>query len=59
MGKTTCETCAHYVYDELSDCYFCAVQLDEDEMRRFLSGGSFDCSYWRSGDDYAIVRKQN
>ena len=33
MGKTACETCANYVYDELEDCYFCSVNLDEDEIR--------------------------
>ncbi len=55
---TSCETCANYQYDELMDCYFCTVNLDEDEMRRFLTEKSFACSYWRNGDDYAVVRKQ-
>ncbi|MBQ9915340.1 MAG: hypothetical protein IJO50_04260 [Clostridia bacterium] len=55
---TSCETCANYQYDELMDCYFCTVNLDEDEMRRFLTEKSFSCSYWRNGDDYAVVRKQ-
>ncbi len=59
MGKTSCETCANYQYDEFCDCYFCAVNLDEDEMHRFLTGSQFDCVYWRNGDDYAVVRKQN
>jgi len=58
MGQTSCETCGNYVYDELSDCYFCAVNLDEDEMRRFLTEKSFACSYWRSGDDYEVVKHQ-
>ncbi|MBE7048133.1 MAG: hypothetical protein E7393_01980 [Ruminococcaceae bacterium] len=58
MSHMTCETCGNYVYDELSDCYFCAVNLDEDEMHHFLSGASFACSYWRNGDDYEIVSKQ-
>lgn len=58
MAGTSCETCANYVYDELADCYYCAVQLDEDEMRHFLSGTAASCSYWRNGDDYEIVKKQ-
>lgn len=36
-GQTNCESCANYVYDEESDCYCCEVDLDEDEMYRFLS----------------------
>ncbi len=59
MSGTTCETCANYVYDELADCYFCTINLDEDEMRHFLSGATNSCSYWRNGDDYALVKKQN
>lgn len=58
MGNTPCETCANYVYDELADCYYCSVNLDEDEMRHFLTESSFHCSYWRNGDDYAVVAKQ-
>ncbi len=59
MASTSCETCANYQYDEICDCYFCTVNLDEDEMLRFLTGSSSDCAYWRNGDDYAVVRKQN
>ncbi|MBR6523388.1 MAG: hypothetical protein IKT39_02100 [Clostridia bacterium] len=58
MAKN-CETCAHYEYDEEWDCYICNVNLDEDEMMRFMSGNSFDCSYWQNGDEYDLVRKQN
>ena len=58
MASTSCETCANYVYDEFCDCYFCTVNLDEDEMLRFLNGSSANCNYWRNGDDYAVVKKQ-
>ncbi len=58
MAGTTCETCANFVYDELADCYFCSINLDEDEMRHFLSGTTSNCAYWRNGDDYAVVKKQ-
>lgn len=35
---TNCETCTNYVFDEDYDCYVCMVNLDEDEMYRFLQG---------------------
>ncbi len=56
--STNCETCAHYEYDEYFECYVCQIDLDEDEMQRFLSGSNFDCPYWQNGDEYAIVKKQ-
>lgn len=59
MAQNNCETCANYIYDETEDCYFCSVNLDEDEIQRFLTQSSFSCGYWRNGDDYAVVRKQN
>ena len=34
---TSCEMCAHFVYDELYGEYICQINLDEDEMSRFLS----------------------
>ena len=39
---TQCETCCFYNYDEEYDEYICDVDLDEDEMVRFLSGRG-DC----------------
>lgn len=56
---TNCETCANYEYDEYMDCFVCAVNLDEDDMQKFLSGANFDCVFWQNGDEYAIVKKQN
>lgn len=57
--KTNCECCANYLYDDEEDYYFCSMNLDEDEMMRFLTGSNYNCPYYRSDDDYAIVRKQN
>jgi hypothetical protein len=38
-GKmTNCDACVNYEYDEDYECYCCMVNLDEDEMYRFLSG---------------------
>jgi len=38
--------------------YICDVELDEDELGRFLSDSRYECPYYRNGDDYKIVRKQ-
>lgn len=54
-----CENCANYGYDDEYGCYVCDVDLDEDEMQRFLSYSDFNCPYYRNGDEYAVVRKQN
>lgn len=57
--RTNCEECAYYSYDEEYECYFCEISLDEDEMMRFMSGSFGECPYFRCGDEYQIVRKQN
>ena len=57
-GKTNCEDCANYVYDEDLEYYICTTNLDEDEMEKFIRGNFSDCSYYQSGDEYRIVRKQ-
>ena len=54
-----CEYCMYYEYDEWSECYTCCMNLDEDEMSRFISGNFKSCPYYRAGDEYSIVRKQN
>ncbi|SFB10409.1 hypothetical protein SAMN05216249_10974 [Acetitomaculum ruminis DSM 5522] len=59
MKKTSnCESCIYYVYDEEYESYSCEINLDEDEMYRFLSGTNSNCSYYRNNDDYRIARKQ-
>lgn len=58
MVKSNCDICINYGYDEESECYVCAVDLDEDEMLRFIMGNNKGCPYFRAGDDYTIVRKQ-
>jgi hypothetical protein len=52
------EHCAHYVYDEYGDYYYCDIDLDEDEMIRFMEGNTADCPYYDSDDEYEIVRHQ-
>ncbi len=55
---TNCEMCAHYVYNEEDDFYECLVNLDEDEMYRFMCSSVKDCPYFRLDDEYALARKQ-
>ena len=58
-GKMSiCDTCSNYQYDEDYEYYVCMVDLDEDEMSRFLSGGNFECAFYQQEDEYGIVRKQ-
>lgn len=57
--KTNCESCYHYLYDEDYDCYTCQMDLDEDEMEKFMSGSFHHCPYYQYNDEYLIVRKQN
>ncbi|MBQ8905745.1 MAG: hypothetical protein IJY85_05185 [Ruminococcus sp.] len=53
-----CEMCVNYVYDEDYECYQCLVNLDEDELGRFLSGNCDGCPYFRLDDEYGVVRHQ-
>ena len=53
-----CDNCAYYVYDEDYDCYECEINLDEDEMEKFLSYSDFECPYYNPYDEYKIVNKQ-
>ena len=43
--SANCEECVYY-------------DLDEDEMERFLRGGTRDCPFYRPGDDYRTARRQ-
>ena len=53
-----CEYCVNYSYDDDYECYTCEVNLDEDEMGRFLRGTVSACPYYQSDDEYRIVRRQ-
>ena len=53
-----CETCANYCYDEEYEEYHCDVNMDEDDLARFLSSKRTACPYYRNGDEYRVVRKQ-
>lgn len=55
---SNCDECSNYVYDEDCDCYVCLVNLDEDEMYRFLSGTNDSCPYYDPDDEYFLARRQ-
>lgn len=53
-----CETCANYSYDEEYEEYICDVDMDEDDLIRFLTDRHTICPYYRNGDEYQVVRHQ-
>ena len=54
----TCESCVFYDYDEEYEVYECRVNLDQDELSRFLSGRTASCPFYRFYDEYKSVHKQ-
>ena len=54
-----CEQCAYYFYDEDYEEWVCDANMDEDDYVSLLNGTHKACPYFRSGDEYAVVRKQN
>ena len=57
--RTNCDTCDFYAYDEDYEAYVCDMDMDEDDYMRLMSDERFQCPYYRLGDEYAVVRKQN
>ena len=58
MASGPCENCTNYVYDDECECYVCQVNLDEDELYRFLSGNNRECPYFRLDDEYKLASRQ-
>ena len=57
--KSSCDYCVNYGYNEEYECWECAVNLDEDELYRVRNDRYSGCPYYRPGDEYKIVQKQN
>ena len=55
---TNCDYCNNYVYDEDDECYVCDMDLDEDDMVRFLQGHTKGCPYYQSNNEYEVVKHQ-
>ena len=58
MARSNCGSCVYFEYDEDYECYISTMDLDEDEMARFMQDTYNDCPYYKYGDEYTIVRKQ-
>ncbi|MDD3186305.1 MAG: DUF6472 family protein [Anaerostipes sp.] len=59
MGNSTnCDTCSNYMFDDEYGGYVCDINLDEDEMMRFMTQSDYTCPYYQLEDEYKIVRKQ-
>ncbi|MGL5675629.1 MAG: DUF6472 family protein [Cellulosilyticaceae bacterium] len=56
-----CEQCMHLIYDEEMDDYVCSMApaMDEDDFGRMNYGYQKQCPYYKVGDEYTLVRKQN
>lgn len=55
-----CDSCMNYYYDDEYGDYLCAIQcFDEDEVASAMYDTHYSCPYYRPGDEYTIVRKQN
>lgn len=54
-----CEYCNNYCYDDYNGYYYCDINLDEDEMEKFIRGDFLNCPYYQSNNEYEIVKKQN
>ena len=55
-----CENCMHLEYDDEMREYVCIVApvMDEDDYAR-MSYRSQRCPFFKVGDEYTLVRKQN
>ena len=49
----------YYDYDEDYDVYTCELDLDQDDMERFLTAHTAECPYYRFYNEYISVRRQN
>ena len=58
MSGNMCDTCVNYVYDEDDESWVCCVDMDEDDYVRTLTSPKPVCVFYRSDDEYAVVRHQ-
>lgn len=56
-----CESCMHLEYDEEMGEYVCNVApiMDEDDFVKITYRRGKGCPYYKVGDEYDLVRKQN
>jgi uncharacterized OB-fold protein len=56
-----CDDCMHFTYDYEYECWDCgmSMNMDEDDYMRITTDSHSYCPYYRPGNEYTIVRKQN
>lgn len=58
MNEKMCQYCLYYDYDIELDEYYCTINLDQDDLEKMMMSRRMECSAFRMGDDYTIVKKQ-
>lgn len=58
VQESSCDSCANLVYDDEYEEYVCDVNMDEDDLVRFMTDRRATCPYYRVGDEYLVVRHQ-
>ena len=54
-----CEDCMYFEYDEEYEEYYCTQScMDEDDQARMAEDSRFVCPFYRTGNEYTIVKKQ-
>ena len=48
-----CDSCVYNVYDDDDECYYCEVDMDEDDAARLMQGHYKECPYYQNDDEYA------
>lgn len=47
--EAICDFCAYNEYDEEDESYYCSVNMDEDDMARFVSSSYRNCPFLEMG----------
>lgn len=58
MASNSCDTCVYNVYDDEDQCYYCDIDMDEDDYARMQNSHYKECPFYKNGDEYAVVRHQ-
>ena len=45
--QTNCDFCAYNEYDEEDECYYCSVNMDEDDIARFIKSSYKKFQYYQ------------
>lgn len=57
--SNSCEDCMYFEWDEEFEEYYCSQScLDEDDYGRIISDEHYSCPFYRTGNEYTIVKKQ-